>query len=126
MEVRDPPEAKEKEGPRNFSWIVPDELAAMACPDTRDHLKTLSYRGVCHLVSLSEECIPDGIERYEPLNWILIPVEEYHAPTMRQVIKFIEFCVNCRQKGEVRCIPWKEFLIVLSILKCLSQISFPN
>ncbi|KAI5741791.1 hypothetical protein M8J76_017113 [Diaphorina citri] len=100
MEVRDPPEAKEEEGPRNFSWIVPDELAAMACPDTRDHLKTLSYRGVCHLVSLSEECIPDGIERYEPLNWILIPVEEYHAPTMRQVIKFIEFCVNCRQKGE--------------------------
>uniref|UniRef100_A0A8D9BSE0 Dual specificity protein phosphatase 23 n=3 Tax=Cacopsylla melanoneura TaxID=428564 RepID=A0A8D9BSE0_9HEMI len=91
---------KDRDEPSNFSWIVPGELAAMGCPTSRDQLKTLAYRGISHLISLSEECVPPGIEQYTPLNWILVPVEEFHPPTMRQVVRFIEFCVNCRQKGE--------------------------
>ncbi|KAL1460816.1 hypothetical protein WDU94_012759 [Cyamophila willieti] len=91
---------EDRDEPRNFSWIVPGELAAMGCPTSRDQLKTLAYRGLSHLVSLSEESVPPGIEQYTPLNWILLPVEEFQAPTIRQVVRFIEFCVNCRQKGE--------------------------
>lgn len=48
-------------GPRNFSWVVPDALAAMGCPSSLGELRTLAARGLCHLVSLSEEELPPGV-----------------------------------------------------------------
>lgn len=87
--------------PWNFSWIVAGELAGMACPDTKQNIEFLVRSGIRHLVTLSPETKPPT-DSLSGIEWTLIPVEEFEAPALEDILKFINICNNCKEKGEVR------------------------
>lgn len=87
--------------PWNFSWIVPGELAGMACPRTKKNLEFLVRNGVRHLVTLSPETRPP-VDGFDEIEWTLIPVEEFEAPSMEDILKFLDICNSSKEKGEVR------------------------
>lgn len=85
--------------PYNFSWIVEKELAGMAWPQTVSNLEFLIQEGISHLVTLSPEKIPP---KHPNLQWTKIDVEEFEAPTIDDIIRFIEICEKCRASKQVR------------------------
>lgn len=88
--------------PWNFSWIVEKELAAMAWPQTIGNLDYLVQNGIKHLITLSPEKRPP-ILHYPELDWTEIPIKEFDAPTVKDIIKFIDVCQRCHIKNQVRC-----------------------
>lgn len=88
--------------PWNFSWIVSGELAAMACPRTKENLEFLVKNGIRHLVTLSPETRPPIDNFSARIDWTLIPVEEFDAPRMEDMLKFLDICSRSKEKGEVR------------------------
>lgn len=83
--------------PWNFSWVVDGKLSAMGWPQTEANLTYLLQQGVTHLVTLSPEMVPPtGVS--SQLQWTLIPVQEFEAPTLDQIKQFIRIC---EQAGEV-------------------------
>ncbi|KAJ8963286.1 hypothetical protein NQ318_018753 [Aromia moschata] len=79
--------------PWNFSWVVPDELAGMAMPETKENLRYLWQQGIRHLVTLSPERVPPIGE--SQLEWTLLPIEEFEAPTLNDMIAFNDICSRC-------------------------------
>lgn len=87
--------------PWNFSWIVENQLAAMAWPQTIGNLKYLyEEQGIKHLVTLSPEKRPP-IYDYLKLDWTEIAIEEFEAPTVKDILKFIDVCQRCHIKNQV-------------------------
>lgn len=87
--------------PWNFSWIVKNELALMGCPGTSANVNYIIKQDIKHLVTLSPEKLPD-IQTLSPtVEWIEIPVEEFKAPKIEQIIRFIDICQQCRIKKQV-------------------------
>lgn len=66
----------------------------MACPNTLSNLRYLVQNGVRHLVSLSGEKLSPikFINENEKLNWTLISVKDFKAPTMNDIKRFNEIC----------------------------------
>jgi len=89
--------------PWNFSWVVPNELAVMAHPRNYENMKWLEDEGIRHLITLSPERKPP-LDAGTKMQWSEIPVEEFEAPTNRQIIQFIELCQRSQIKNEVRII----------------------
>lgn len=87
--------------PWNFSWVIPKELAAMAHPRNKENLRFLVNEGIKHLVTLSPEKKPPVTDVPE-LNWTVIDVDEFEAPTMRNIKDFMDICKRCSSKSEVR------------------------
>jgi atypical dual specificity phosphatase len=72
-----------------FSWIVPDQIAAMAMPAVSD-LRKLRATGVSLLVSaVPEPFDPHAVQR-AGLHQLHIPVEYFRAPSEEQIGDFIE------------------------------------
>jgi hypothetical protein len=86
--------------PNNFSWIVKDELAAMARPGLPSNLRFLEKQGIKHLVTLSPEMRPP-IHTFPELKWTEIPVEEFCSPSVSQMKEFIDICQKSKTKNEV-------------------------
>lgn len=86
--------------PNNFSWIVKDELAAMAWPRVPSNLLFLEKHGIKHLVTLSPEMRPP-IHTFPELKWTEIPVEEFCSPSVGQMKEFIDICQKSKTKNEV-------------------------
>ena len=76
----------------NFKWVIKGELAIMGCPKSKENIKHLVDNGITHLVSLSPEKQPPF--EYFPFHfrWTPIDVLEFEAPTMEQIIAFINTC----------------------------------
>lgn len=87
--------------PWNFSWVVPNKLAAMAYPRNKENLKYLVDEGIRHLVTLSPEKKPP-IREYPLLDWTEIPCDEFEAPTLKDIKDFVELCRKCQVKGQVK------------------------
>ncbi|XP_071053772.1 dual specificity protein phosphatase 23-like isoform X1 [Onthophagus taurus] len=85
--------------PWNFSWVVDNKLAAMAWPQNKENLRYIYEEGVRHLVTLSPEKLPP-IEQFPQLEWTSIPIEEFGAPTIKDILKFIDVCQKCQQKNQ--------------------------
>ncbi|CAG9835174.1 unnamed protein product [Diabrotica balteata] len=79
--------------PCNFSWVSENQLACMACPRSAANLKYLYSEGIYHLISLSEETLPP-INKQSTIEWTIIPIEEFEAPLLDDIIKFIDICGN--------------------------------
>ncbi|XP_031327282.1 dual specificity protein phosphatase 23-like [Photinus pyralis] len=77
----------------NFSWIVPGELAGMACPKTK-HMNYLESVGIKHLITLSPEILPPS--EGKTIKWSQIFIEEFEAPSLEQILKFVDICNTCR------------------------------
>lgn len=87
--------------PWNFSWVVDNELAAMACPNTTSNMHYLENQGIKHLVTLSPENKP-AIHSFPKITWTEIPIAEFEAPTVSEMMKFIDLCKKCQSVKEVR------------------------
>jgi protein-tyrosine phosphatase len=86
--------------PSNFSWIVKDELAAMAWPRTPSNLQFLQKQGISRLVTLSPETRPP-VHTSPDLKWTEIPIEEFCSPSVCQMKKFIDICEKSITEGQV-------------------------
>ncbi|XP_075223971.1 dual specificity protein phosphatase 23-like [Lycorma delicatula] len=80
--------------PWNFSWIEHGKLAAMACPQKGANLKFLVEQGISHLVTLSYEKRPP-YHLCNQLKYTDIFIKEFEAPTIKQIIAFIDICQRC-------------------------------
>lgn len=100
------PEVEKKEcesyPPYNFSWFVKGKIAAMGWPQTIENLNYLVDSGINHLITLSPEKLPPIYDFGGKLKWTEIGIKEFGAPTLKQIIKFIEICERAEIKGEVR------------------------
>ncbi|CAH0550096.1 unnamed protein product [Brassicogethes aeneus] len=85
--------------PWNFSWVVEDNLAAMSCPQTLENLEYLHLIGIKHLITLSPEMRPP-MELCPNVGWTIIPIEEFEAPRIEQIINFINICEKFRSNSE--------------------------
>jgi len=77
----------------NFSWIVDNQLAAMACPGNKHSLsEDLSYlegAAVTRLISLTAEPIsPDSLQAHH-MTGRHLPVEDFTPPTLDQIDAFV-------------------------------------
>lgn len=86
--------------PSNFSWIVKNKLAAMACPKTPSNLEYLVQEGIKHLVTLSPEKNPP-ITGFKKMKWTTIGIEEFEPPNISQIIEFINICEESLRNEEV-------------------------
>lgn len=103
----------------NFSWIVQNELAGMGWPRTVENLNFLVQQGIRHLVTLSPEMIPP-VKNYTHLQWTLIPVEEFEAPSMEDINKFIAICEDSRKRNEVNVC--RNYAVRVYVLVCLAGV----
>lgn len=81
---------------RGFSWVDDGVLAAMPFP--RD-LDAIGAEGVVTLVSLTE--IPPTDEDLDSagLAWLHLPVQDFTAPTLQQMVTFVQTVEEGRLQG---------------------------
>ena len=87
-----------------FSWIVEGELAAMPLPGRNRPLAEdaafLQREGVQTLVSLTEKP-PDSAPLEEAsIRQVHIPIPDYTAPTLGQMIEFVDLVSGSAEQGE--------------------------
>lgn len=80
--------------PWNYSWVVDKELAAMALPRNEANMRFLEREGIKHLITLSPEKLPPYTKSYK-FDWTVIPCKEFEAPSVKDVVKFIDVCQRC-------------------------------
>ncbi|XP_039751047.1 dual specificity protein phosphatase 23-like [Pararge aegeria] len=101
-EIKQPIEVEEAlYPPYNFSWLVENKIAGMGCPQSVANLNYLADVGINHLITLSPEKIPPILECTRKLKWTEIRFKEFAAPTLRQIIKFIEICERADINGHI-------------------------
>ncbi|KPJ00728.1 Dual specificity protein phosphatase 23 [Papilio xuthus] len=102
-ELKPAEEKKERESypPYNFSWFLKGKVAAMGWPQTIENLNYLVDSGINHLITLSPEKLPPIYDFDRKLKWTEIGIKEFGAPTLKQIIKFIEICERADINGEV-------------------------
>ena len=78
---------------RGFSWVVPGELAAMPLPGRERPLDQdaafLAQEGIRVLVSLTETPPDAEVLASRSIAQAHIPVQDFHAPTLEQMIDFV-------------------------------------
>ena len=85
--------------PWNFSWVDEKKLAGTSVPTTESQMKALVSEGISHLVSLSPET-PPFTGPVEGLKITYIGVEDFEAPTPKQIRKFLKVCESGHARGE--------------------------
>ncbi|XP_072948001.1 dual specificity protein phosphatase 23-like [Epargyreus clarus] len=98
-----PEETKDYESfrPINFSWFIENKIAAMGWPRSVENLNYICDAGVDHLITLSPEKLPPILECERKLRWSEIRINEFSAPTLKQILKFIAMCERAEIRGEV-------------------------
>eukprot|EP00094_Tigriopus_californicus_P014382 TCALIF_13952-PA protein Name:"Similar to DUSP23 Dual specificity protein phosphatase 23 (Homo sapiens)" AED:0.36 eAED:0.41 QI:0/0.33/0.5/0.75/0.33/0.25/4/0/280 len=94
-----PEEWRKVEAPINFTWVIPDELAGMGWPKSRDQLRFLLDQGIDQLVTLSADKIPPYYA-FPELRHSLIPVEDFKGPAISDIQRFINIMDDARKQGE--------------------------
>ena len=87
-----------------FSWIVEGELAAMPLPgrhrDLADDADFLRLEGVGALVSLTEAPPDAEVLAASDIAQVHIPVRDFTAPTLEQMIEFVGVVEASVARGE--------------------------
>lgn len=79
------------EFPRFFSWIVPFFLAGMSTPRNERDVDALADLGINRVLTLTkEEPLPTAWFRYKAVQNVFLPVENYKAPTFKEVDYFLD------------------------------------
>ena len=93
--------------PRNFSFVVPKCLAGMRYPGggsaLMETLEFLQEQGISAIVTLTHD-IPDrDILKQYNMEWLHIPINDFHPPELENIIEFVEFVdrMNAQGKGVV-------------------------
>jgi atypical dual specificity phosphatase len=81
----------------NITWIEPNSLAASPLPYSADDARSLYVQGIRAILTLTERplTVQKGITD-ELLNELMvtpfhIPIDDYQAPSLKQVIKALRF-----------------------------------
>ncbi|XP_044755908.1 dual specificity protein phosphatase 23-like [Coccinella septempunctata] len=85
--------------PYNFSWIEQNKLAAMACPSSEANYQFLRDQGIHHILTLSPENVPTKL-KYWDLGWSRIDVQEFEAPSLENILEFLDLCQKCRMRKQ--------------------------
>ncbi|MGI8916283.1 MAG: dual specificity protein phosphatase family protein [Chloroflexota bacterium] len=83
----------------NFSWLIDNELAGMSLPRTNDALALLPQLGVRAVVSLTEQPLPVASLTEYGIVAEHIPVPDFTAPTLDQLIRAVAAIERCRAGG---------------------------
>ncbi|HHT9126182.1 MAG TPA: dual specificity protein phosphatase 23 [Candidatus Brocadiia bacterium] len=87
--------------PRNFSWLIPGEIAGMARPASTIHdFESLRDDGIDAIVSLTENPLNKPLIEEFGFEYVHIPIEDLSVPTMDQVEDFVEFATRMRNDGK--------------------------
>ncbi|XP_046616491.1 dual specificity protein phosphatase 23-like isoform X1 [Neodiprion virginianus] len=90
--------------PFNFSWVVPGKLACTGWPQTQENIQFLADKGITHLVTLSRERRPPFEAIPIGMNWTEIPIEEFEAPTLAEVDRFMDICRRAEVDGGLQVV----------------------
>ena len=92
---------------RNFSWVVPGEVAGCARPHMAASLEKLAREGVKTVMTLTEEALPEEWVEEAGLEAIHIPVNDMGAPTpdqLDQAVAAIDESVAAGKPVAVHCL----------------------
>ncbi len=76
---------------RSAKWNLAGCGAPGAQEFIEDDLESLKEKGIAALVSLTEDPIDPEVMRNAGLDYLHLPVEDFHPPAPGQVRKFVEF-----------------------------------
>jgi atypical dual specificity phosphatase len=81
---------------QGFYWLLDGKLAGMDRPGRGGHelgtvLAALTERGIGALVSLTETPLPAPVLNEHGMQYLHLPVRDFHAPTRRQINRFVDF-----------------------------------
>lgn len=86
----------------NFGYVIDNELAGLAHPDsfgdTMGALQDLCSRGIRAVVSLDENGISPNVAKECGMEYLHIPVPDFHAPKTVQADEFVDFVARQREK----------------------------
>jgi len=89
---------------RDFSWIVPRELAVMPLPGRERPLDQdaafLDREGIRVLISLTENPPDVEVLASRAIDQTHIPVQDYTPPTLEQMIEFVAVVENSAAAGK--------------------------
>jgi len=87
---------------KGFSWIIENKLAGSGCPgyraDLDDDLQFLRENGIGAIVSLTENAIGSNAIA-EDFNYLHLPVEDFTAPAISQIEKFVSYVEQMNNRG---------------------------
>jgi len=86
---------------RNFSYVIEGELAGSAFPggweSLRDDIEEIIAKGFKAIVTLTEEPLPPGLLKEHSIDYLHLPIPDFHPPTINQIFKFVNFIDKCRK-----------------------------
>lgn len=83
--------------PLNFSWLMEGRLAGCGAPRSEE-LNWLYNQGIGAIISLTEKPLPkEPVEKFEYLH---VPIEDRHRPSIRQIIETIRFIEDMLDRGK--------------------------
>jgi atypical dual specificity phosphatase len=89
----------------NFSFVLEGRLAGMARPGRsrplQEDLIFLKAQGIGAIVSMTESSLDQEIVRSFGLRYLHLPVPDYGAPTMQQIVEFLAFVEAGEGNGAV-------------------------
>lgn len=93
--------------PRNFSWVIQDEIAGMARPiSIVSDLEFLKDNGIEAIVSLTELPLHKTLIEEFGFEYKHIPVVDLTSPTQEQIDEFVTFVnnlISSKKKIVVHC-----------------------
>ena len=93
--------------PRNFSWLIKDEIAGMARPMSMvADLEFLKDNGIEAIVSLTESPLHKTLIEEFGFEYKHIPIVDLTSPTQEQIEEFVTFVnnlISSKKKIVVHC-----------------------
>jgi atypical dual specificity phosphatase len=87
--------------PRNFSWLLPDEIAGMARPASAvSDFEFLRELGIDAIVSLTEHPLHIALIEEFGFEYKHVPIVDLTAPSLEQIEEFVQFATKIRQEGK--------------------------
>lgn len=87
--------------PRNFSWLLPDEIAGMARPASAvPDFEFLRELGIDAIVSLTEYPLQKAFIEEFGFEYKHVPVEDLTAPSLEQIDEFVRFATKVCGAGK--------------------------
>ncbi|XP_069127698.1 dual specificity protein phosphatase 23-like isoform X1 [Argopecten irradians] len=85
--------------PKNFSWVVENDVCAMGFPESPENMMYLVEHDVGYLVSLTDERQP-SVKDFPEINLFPVKVKDFTPPTMDQIDQCIDIIETALKDGK--------------------------
>ena len=76
-----------------FFWMIENRLAGMDHPgDEQDAFEELRSHGIGAVVTLTERPLPQDVLEAQGMDYLHVPIQDYHPPGQDQIDRFVAFC----------------------------------